>query len=87
MGLACLVLANKLTDNCVIPIDCAVFPRRELNQWEERVCSRLKFKLLPPTYVEMMDGLLALWNRFAKAHDLWSYELNGNEQRAGSDCL
>jgi len=78
MGVACLLLANKLTDNVVIPVDHGVFPANELNQWEQRVCMRLKYLLNPPTYVDLMDGLLVLWNRFAKSHDLWTYQLDGN---------
>lgn len=75
MGIACLLMANKLTDNCMIPVEDDVFPRKQLSEWEEKVCWKLKFMLNPPTYVDMMDGLLTLWNKFAKARNLWFYQL------------
>ena len=73
LGLACLLLANKLTDNYLIPVNHQVFPQRELNIWEEKVCLKLSFRLSPLTHVEVMDYLLTMWNVFAGKHKLWSY--------------
>jgi hypothetical protein len=40
----------------------------------------LGFRLNPVTYVDLMDRLLAAWNQFALAHDLWLYEGFGSEE-------
>ena len=81
MGLSCLLMANKLTDNYLIPVDNRVFPQTELAEWEQRICLKLTFKLNPLTYVDYMEGLLAMWNQFASIHDLWAYKGFGKEDK------
>ena len=80
LGLTCLLLANKLTDNYLIPVNHEVFPLKDICSCEEKVCWKLNFRITPITYVDFMDGLLAMWNHFAKVHNLWSYEGYGNKE-------
>ena len=51
MGLTCLLLSNKLLENYLIPVDHGVFPKKDLVEWEEKICWNLCFRISPITYV------------------------------------
>ena len=74
LGLACLLLANKMDQVLEIPVDCGVFSIEEVLSLEEDFCQRMNYRLNPVTYVDLMEELLLNWNRFASRHsDLWCY--------------
>lgn len=74
--MACLLLANKLTDNVEMKVDYSSFPKKEIKYWEGKVCIVLQFRLNPLTYHTILGWLVAAWNKFAEEHGLWIYNTN-----------
>lgn len=74
-GIACLLLANKITDEVQIQIDHSIFPKKEIFIWQQKICTVLKFKLNPITGETVLIWIVNTWNKFAEKYSLWAYNL------------
>lgn len=49
---------------------------------------KLKFKLAPVTYVQVLDEIICAWNSFAERHsDLWSYKIGAKGRLFSSGSI